>query len=138
MKRSTKRNVVLLTVLLVMAAACGDDAGADPERLCEVSVEIEEQDDFFELPPDEARAAVAEARDLIDEMVKVAPDDVRPSVEVLADSYTPILDAFEDVDFDHEQLDESEIEALFEAAFTDETEAASDTWDEWVDANCSL
>ena len=51
--------------------------------------------------------------------------------------YTPILDAFEDVDFDHEQLDESEIEALFEAAFTDETEAASDTLDAWVDANCS-
>ena len=137
MTRSKKRTVVLGIVLLLTAAACGDDA-ADPERLCEINIEIEQQDDFFELPSDEARVAVGEARNLIDEIVQVAPDDIRSSVETLAGSFTPILDLFEEADFDSAQLDDAEIEALFDAAFTDEMEAAGDMLDEWVDANCSI
>ncbi|MEE8498428.1 MAG: hypothetical protein V3S62_07830 [Acidimicrobiia bacterium] len=133
---STGRNFALGMVLLLVVAACGDDA-ADAERFCELNAEIEQADDFFELSPDEARVAVGEARGTIDEMVKVAPEEIAPSIELLAAYFVPILDLFEAADFDSTRLDDGEIDAAFDAAFTDETDAASDTLDAWVDTNCT-
>jgi hypothetical protein len=123
-------------VLLLVVAACGDDA-ADAERFCELNVEIEQVGDFFELPPDEARAALGKARDIIDEMVKVVPEEIAPSIDLMAAYFVPILDLFEAADFDTTSVSEAEIDAAFEAAFTDETDAASDALDAWVDTNCT-
>ena len=136
MMRSTRRNFALGVVLLLVVAACGDDA-ADADRFCELNAEIEQADDFFELPPDEARVAVGEARDAIEEMVKVAPEEVGPSIELLATSFVPILDLFEAADFDSTRLDDGEIDAAFDAALTDETDAASDALDAWIETNCT-
>jgi len=133
---STGRNVALGMVLLLVVAACGDDA-AGAERFCELNAEIEQVGDFFELPPDEARVAAGEARDIIEEMVKVAPEEISPSIDLMAAYFVPILDLFEAADFDNTRVNEAEIDAAFDAAFTDETDAASDALDAWVDTNCS-
>lgn len=132
----TKRSVVLGVVLLLTVAACGDDA-ADPERFCEIDTEFDQLDDPFELPPDEARELLRRGRGLLDESVKVAPDEIRSSVEIQVDSFAPFFDLFDVADFDAAQMDEAEVEAFFEAAFSGESEAAFDAVEEWVDANCS-
>lgn len=139
--RCTNRIVAMAVVALLVAAAtaCGDDDGssANPERFCEINAELEQQGDPFELPPDEAREAAREFQDLIDEAVTVAPDEIRSSVEVVADSFTPVLDLLEAADFDVAQVDEAELEALFDAAFSDEGDDAGAAMDEWIAASCS-
>ena len=125
---------------MLAAAACGDDdgSGANPERFCEINAELEQQDDDpFELPPDEARDALREFRNLVDEAVKVAPDEIRSSVEAVADSFTPLFDFYEAADFDISNIDEAEVDALFDAAFSDETDDEGAAMDEWIAANCS-
>ena len=133
---SNGRSFALAIVMLLVVAACGDDA-ADAERFCELNAEIEQAGDFFELPPDEARVAVGETRDTIEEMLKVAPEEVSPSIELLAAYFIPILDLFEAADFDSTQLDDGEIDAAFDAAFTDETDAIVDALDAWIETNCT-
>ncbi len=137
----TSRVVAMAVVLLLAAAACGDDdgSGANPERFCEINAELDqEQDpDPFELPPDEAREALREFQNLIDEAVSVAPDEIRSSVEAVADSFTPVLDFFEAANFDIANVDEAELDALFDAAFSDETDDEGAAMDEWIAANCS-
>lgn len=136
MTGSTKRTVVLGMVLLLLAAACGDDA-ADAERFCEIDAEFDQLDDPFELSPDEAREFLPRARGLLDESVKVAPDEIRSSVEIQVDSFAPFFALFEAADFDAAQMDEAEVEAVFETIFSGESDAAFDAVEEWVDANCS-
>jgi hypothetical protein len=129
--------VAMAVVLLLVAAACGDDddgSGANPERYCEIQAEFEQLDDPSELPPDEAREAILKARDLLDESVRVAPGEIRSSVESSVDSLMAVADLFEAADFDVEQVDPAELDALLEAVFSGE---AVDAVDAWVTANCS-
>ena len=125
-----------MAVVLLLAAACGDDdgSGANPERFCEIDAEIEQLENPLGLPPDEAREAVREGRRLLDELVKVAPDEIRLSAESFADSFTPVIDLFVATGFDVTQVDEAELDAAFEAAFSGES---ADAVGEWTDSNCS-
>lgn len=127
-----RRMVGFGVALLLVVAACGDDA-ADPERFCEINDELEQLDDPFEVDPDEARDVVRQGRLLLNEAVKVAPDELRDSVEVAADSFGVFLDLAESADFDASQLDEAD----FEVAFSAEVIAAAQALEEWLDANCS-
>ena len=137
--RRTYRVVAMAVVLSLAAAACGDDDGssANPERFCEINAEIEQQGDPFDLPPDEASAALREFQSLIDEAVSVAPDEIRSSVEAVADSFQPFVDFFEARDFDVVDVDQSEVDALFDAAFSEEDDDPGAAMDEWIAANCS-
>ncbi|MEE9298411.1 MAG: hypothetical protein V3V29_05180 [Acidimicrobiia bacterium] len=130
------RVVVVGIMLLLVVAACGDDA-ADPERFCEIDAEFDQMGDPFELPPDEVRELLRRGRDLLDESVKVAPDEIRLSVEIQVDSFAPFFDLFEAADFDAAQMDEAEVEVVFETAFSGESGAAFEAIEVWVDANCS-
>lgn len=131
------RRVTIFIVVGLLAGACSDDDAADPERFCAIQVEFDQLGDPFELPPDEARELVREAEILIDESVEVAPDEIRASAEIVADSFTRIVDVLEAADFDAPQIDQADLDAAFEAAFSGEAGVASDAVDEWVDANCS-
>ena len=113
---------------MLVAAACGDDdgSGANPERFCEIDAELEQRDDLDR-----------EFQNLIDEAVRVAPDEIRSSVEAVADSFTPVFDLLEAADFDVAQVDQAELDALFDAAESDEVEDAGAAMDEWIAANCS-
>ena len=137
--RRTYRVVAMAVVLSLAAAACGDDDGssANPERFCEINAEIEQQGDPFDLPPDEASAALREFQSLIDEAVSVAPDEIRSSVEAVADSFQPFVDFFEARDFDVVDVDQSEVDALFDAAFSEEDDDPGAAMDEWIATNCS-
>ena len=123
----------------MLAAACGDDdgSGANPERYCEIDAEFDQLGDPFEVPPDEAREMIREGRDLWDELVKVAPDEIRLSVETWVHSFTPIFDLFEAADFDAAQVDQAELDAAFEESFSGESGDAYEVTEEWVTANCS-
>jgi hypothetical protein len=138
MNGSSKRMLVLGLVLLTMTAACGDADAADPERFCEIDAEMDQLGDPFELPADETREVAQTARSLVDESVKVAPDEIRSSVEIQADSFEPFFELFEVADFDLAQIDEGEIDAMFETMFSGENDAAFEAIDEWIDANCSV
>ena len=128
----------MAVVLLLVAAACGDDdgSGSNPERFCEINAELEQQGYPFELPPDEASEALREFQSLIDEAVRVAPDEIRSSVETVADLFTPFFDLLEAADFDVAQVN-AELDALFDAPFPDEVDDAGTAMDEWIAANCS-
>ena len=129
---------VAIGAVVLLVAACGDNgSGANAERYCEIETEFEQLDDPFELPPNEARETVLEGRDLLDESVRVAPDEIRSSVKTSVDSFMPIIDLFEAADFDATQIDQAEIDALFKTAFSGENEQASEAVEAWVTANCS-
>ena len=67
----------------------------------------------------------------------MAPDEIRSSVEIQVDSFAPFFELFEAAEYDAAQMDEAEVEAVFETAFSGDNEAAFDAVEEWVDANCS-
>jgi hypothetical protein len=138
------RWVAIGAVVLLAAAACGDDgSGANPERFCELAAVLDQNsDDPWELPPDEARQALLEFRDLIDEAVSVAPDEVRASVEYVAELNALVRDFFEAHDFDIADVDEAELDALEAEADALEAVALSADdlgvgFDEWIAASCS-
>ena len=132
-----RRIVVVGALLLLTLGACGGGGDAvDLERFCEIDAELDLLDPF-ELPPDQARAAAATFKDLMDEGLKVAPDEIRAAVELRVDSANQILDLFEAADFDQTQIDDAEAEAVFEVALSDEVIASEADMDQFVTANCS-
>ena len=137
---------VAIGAVVLLAAACGDDgSGANPERFCELAAALDQNsDDPWEMPPDEAREALLEFADLMDEGVSVAPDEVRASVEGVAELNALVRDFFEAHDFDIADVDEAELDALeAEAdALSAELEARSADdlgvgVEEWIAGNCS-
>ncbi len=124
--------VLGVVMMLLTLAACGGDT-ADSERLCEIDTELHELGDPFDLPPDQARAAVDEGTALLAEMVKVAPKEIRRSAKVYMDSILLVVDVFEAADYDMSQITEDEIEAFFSG----ENEVAFEAIADWIDANCS-
>jgi hypothetical protein len=133
--RSRTGFVLLMVALIsVSVVACGDDDdAADPARFCEINAELEQQRDPLKLPPDEAREAAREFQNLIDESVSVAPDEIRSSVEEFFGAVTAVQDLLAAADFDAEQVDPAELDALFKRF----GEGLQDPMDEWVVANCS-
>ncbi len=133
--RRTVRVVVLGMVLLL--AACGDDA-ADPKRICEISDEFAAMTTdirrVFDLAPDNARDVVREARLLLDEAVKVAPDEIRDSAEIVADALTLLFDLLEEADFDVALVDPAEMDVALDVV--DSGNDLVDALYEWIEANC--
>ncbi len=136
--RRAGRVVVMGIVLLLVVAACGDD-DADPERFCEISDEFVAMSvdirRVFDLAPDNARDVVREARLLLDEAVKVAPDEIRDSAEIVADALTLLFDLLEEADFDMALVDPAEMDAAL-----GRVESGNDLVDatyEWIEAACS-
>lgn len=137
--------VVWVTVLLTMAACSGDDAGdagddaGDAGRFCEITIEVEQLASPFDLPPNQAREAVRKSRELLEEGIEVAPDEIRASVEVIFGSLTPFFEVLEAADFDSDQIDPAEMDAIFLGAFPSEAaqETAGNAIANWIAANCS-
>ena len=128
--------VLGVVMMLLTLSACGGDT-ADSERFCEIDTEFDELSDPFELPPDQARAVIDEGTALIAEMVKVAPEEIRPSAEVYMDSILSLVDVLKAVDYDMSRLTQDEIDSAFEAAFSGDSEVAFEAIDDWIEANCS-
>lgn len=129
--------VVVLGMVLLLSA-CGDDA-ADSKRICEISDEFAAMTTdirrVFDLAPDNARDVVREARVLLDEAVKVAPDEIGDSAEIVADALTLLFDLLEEADFDVALVDPAEMDVALGVV-----ESGNDLVDalyEWIEANCS-
>ena len=133
----TGRVVVVGLVFLLAVAACGDDAAADPGRFCETDTRFDQLGDFLDLPSDEAREAVAEVRNVLNDGLEAAPDEIRPSYELLVDAFVPILDVFEAADFGDAPVNQAALDAAFATFGSDAVSSASDAVEDWVDANCS-
>ncbi|MEE8497640.1 MAG: hypothetical protein V3S62_03815 [Acidimicrobiia bacterium] len=131
--RGIGRVIVVGMALLLVTAACGDDAAADPDRFCEINADLNALDDPFDSSPDAARAIVREGRALLDEAVRVTPDEIRDTVDLAAESFRLFLDFAEAADFDPERVSLEDVEAAFSA----ESIAAGEAIDEWAEANCS-
>jgi hypothetical protein len=137
----TRRIVATGVALLLEVAACGDDDAADAERFCEIIAEGGRLNESLAgidpglfgvgVDPDEARDTVGEARNLIDQAATVAPDEIRPSFDVVADWARHIFDLVEEADFFVLQVDQAEFTPSAEVI------AANDALAEWGDANCS-
>lgn len=130
--------VVLLIVSALALAACGDsdDSSADPERFCEILVEIDAQDTSG-LPADEALPIIREGRDNFLEAIEVAPEDIRADTETVANGALQITDLLIAAGGDESQVDGAELESVSEEVFTDEYGAAADRVTAWRTSNCS-
>jgi hypothetical protein len=127
-------------VLLLAVAACGDEGAADPDPFCGTYVDGQQISETLfgsgdapiglGVDPDEARQAVGEGRNLIDEYAAMAPDEIRTSVDVLADRTTRLFDLIEAAEFYVYQVDRAEF------ALSAEVVAAGDALEEWIGANC--
>ncbi len=99
---------------------------ADPGRLCEILTEVDQLGI-------EDREVVAESRSLLDEALRVAPEEIRPSLEISVDALMVLYDAAEAADFDFEQMELPD-EFLDPSS---EVAAAGVAIDVWIGANCS-
>jgi len=136
----TQRVGAIGIVLLLAVAACGGGGAADPKPFCGSYAEGEQiAETLFGsggapiglgVDPDEARAAIGEGRNLIDKYAKLAPDEIRPSFDVLADHNIRLFDLIEAADFYVYQVDRAEFELSAEVV------AAGEAIEEWIAANC--
>ena len=129
------RSISLLVAAMLMMAACGGDS-ASVEAFCDIDARLEATGQFLDLPPDEARETIPRVRAIFEDGLSAAPDDVKPSYEILVNAFVPILDVFEDSDFGAGEVDGEALSAAFAAFSAPEVSDASDVVEAWVDANC--
>ncbi len=132
-----KRTFIVAIVFAVVVASCGggdEDTGPDRDRFCELGTDNNAfgEQGFFELSGDKASEAADEARANLDELVKVAPVEIRSSVETLISFSHEFIDLLEAADFDVAAIDLAAMEALETA----EVDASDDAVDGWIAENC--
>jgi hypothetical protein len=144
-----KRTLVLTVVFAFIAASCGDGAedatpgsdatvaaateSSDPDGACEVLAGFSGASIFvLSDTPAEMRLTVPEARAILDELVTVAPVEIRPAVETSASYEGMVIDLYETVGFDSEAVD---VEA-YQSLRTAQVDAADTAIDGWMQENC--
>jgi hypothetical protein len=110
---------VLLAIPLTLAfVACGDDdgGGGSAGGWCDVATEVQDQDQVFEnmdfTNPDTIEEAFTSSRDLLDDAVDEAPEEIRDDVETVRDGFSTLVDELEAVDFDFMQLDTAVLDEI--------------------------
>ncbi len=128
--------MVLIASALVIAACGSSEPSADPERFCEILVELDEQDTTG-LPADEALPIIREGRDKYVEGTEVAPEEIKADAELFADGVLKITDLLIAAGGDQTQVDAEALQSVSEEIFTPEFDAAADRVNAWRDSNCS-
>ena len=128
------RVVAVLGVVLVLAA-CHDEPSADPELFCARLGRLTENDPFLAFgdtaTPDEIAEGFEALVERADELVDVAPEEVRPAAEAYADAATAMDELMADAGYDGARLDAR--------AYRDEQEAYTEAADRllnYLDAEC--
>jgi hypothetical protein len=129
------RVVAVLGVALLLVA-CRDDPSADPDLFCARLGRLTENDPFLAFGDTATPSEIAEAFEALvaraDELVEVAPDEVRPAAEDYADATTAMDELMADAGYDGARLDAT--------AYRDQQEAyaeASDRLLNYLDARCA-
>jgi hypothetical protein len=114
-----KSKRVLLAIPLTLAfVACGDDdgGGGSASDWCDVATQVQDQDQVFEdmdfTNPETIEEAFTSSRDLLDDAVGEAPDEIRDDVETVRDGFATLVDELEAVDFDFMQLDTAVLDEI--------------------------
>ncbi len=128
--------MVLIASALVIAACGSSEPSADPERFCEILVELDEQDTTG-LPADEALPIIREGRAKYVEGTEVAPEEIKADAELFADGVLKITDLLIAAGGDQTQVDAEALQSVSEEIFTPEFDAAADRVNAWRDSNCS-
>ncbi|MEE8331526.1 MAG: hypothetical protein V3R84_07115 [Acidimicrobiia bacterium] len=132
------RRIALLFVIALVAAACGDSAGgADSDRFCALVAQLEDSPNPAGMTPTEALEVIKETQRNLDELVRVAPTDIKGDVDTLAEISQKINELLIDAGGDDSQVDEAAMELIFNEVFTEEFGGAGDRVDDWTDSNCS-
>ncbi|MGI9584361.1 MAG: hypothetical protein ACR2N7_02095 [Acidimicrobiia bacterium] len=143
-----KTLATILAVGVLATGGCSTSSEPDPARLCAIDNEFsalqipENAQDML----DNGQAA----RELLDEAIAVAPDDIRPAIEITRIGRLEFLAAVEaaieaepevfadGLWEDGELADSRRIDAAIVASFVPGNPAADADaeWEEWTDANC--
>jgi len=136
MRRGVAAGVRWLTVLVtasLVLTACGG-SNADPARFCELDAEID-LSDVLDAPPAFRPNKIDEFRELMDELVGVAPDEISEAVKIGREVTDAVMDALEDVDYDLDRLEEDFWSDFYDNWTTEELDTV-DLADQWVETNC--
>lgn len=132
-----RRGALLFTIVLV-AAACGDSAGgADPDRFCALVAQLEDAPNPADMAPAQALEVIEETQRDLDELVRVAPTDIKEDVDTVAEISRRINELLIDAGGDDSQVDQDAMELIFNEAFTEEFGGAGERVDDWTEANCA-
>jgi hypothetical protein len=129
-----QRLIALLAGTLLLSAglvACGDDGGdtLTAEEFCEHLAEIEDMDDGDLLLEEDLDAAL----DALDELVAVAPDEVRDDLRIMRDKFAE----FGELDIDEDDP-EAGFEALMMVVFDPEFLGAAERLEEFSVEECGF
>jgi hypothetical protein len=143
---------LLATVLLVAACGDADEAetgadttvttaaeadtgftGDDSDRFCELARELDDQDPFEQGEFDLAEA-FRDAVDSIDEIIGVAPAEIRGDFETLQEGLQEVALAIEEADGDLFAVDPERLESLEDARY----EQAADRIDTYLRDVCGI
>jgi len=98
------------------------------------------EDEFANIESSEA--SLNDARDAVDQLREVAPDEIREDVDIVADAFTDFLDAVEDAGVDADApitevpKQTKEFQAARERMLSEEVTEAIDRVDAFIDENC--
>lgn len=130
------RYFAIVLMLALAVAACGDSTAADPERFCEILVEIDTQNTDG-LPFEEALPIIVDGRARFEEVKEVAPEEIGADAGMVADGAIRITDLLIAAGGDETQIDEAELQLVVGEVFTPEYEAATQSVAAWRVANCA-
>jgi hypothetical protein len=80
------------------------------------------------------RKSLEQAKDALDEAVDVAPGEIKADVKVIADAYSPFIEALAKADFDFTKVNPQD--PAFANIQKPEVAAAGERIETWTKANC--
>ena len=97
-------------LVVTVAASCGDGGGAaDPEAFCRRLDRLTSNDPFLSFGPTATPAEIEEGFEALvaraEELVDVAPEEVRPAAETYRDAAVAMDELMEDAGYDGARLD---------------------------------
>jgi len=111
--------VVAVLVVALLVSACNDEPSADPELFCSRLGRLTENDPFLAFGDTATPTEIAEAFEALveraDELVEVAPEEVRPAAEAYADATIGMDDLMAEAGYDGARLDARAYRDLQEA-----------------------
>ena len=150
-----RKLVVLLFALMFGLAACGSDDGSEnasetgssettdapkssggSSAYCGLESKYSGLEDSFTPGTDAAtlRTSLETAKDALAEAVKVAPSEIKADVKLIADAYSPFIEALAKANFDFTKINPQD--PAFANIQKPEIAAAGQRVEAWSKANC--
>ena len=112
---------------------------AEELGFCELEVAISEAHDQvgFEGPAGMVELGISgEVKELYDQFVASAPEEIRAEVESTTERFVALIDIWERANGDPDQVDRAEQDLAMERFFSGANEAADEVVGAWLEENC--